>query len=58
MERWQQINCPHVHLTKKKFLNKLILLLWLQIGVINHLSLYYLNIIQINIILQPENSYS
>ena len=48
MERQQQINCPHVHLIERIFLNKLILLLWLQIGVINHLPLHYLNIIQVN----------
>lgn len=48
MERQQQINCPHVHLIKRIFLNKLTLLLWLQIGVINHLPLHYLNIIQVN----------
>lgn len=46
----------HMPFDKKKNLNKLILLLWLQIGVINHLPLYYLNIIQINIVLQPESN--
>lgn len=44
----------HMSFDKKNI--KLILLLWLQIGVINHLPLYYLNIIQINIILQPESN--
>lgn len=47
----------HMPFDKKKFfLNKLILLLWLHIGVISHLPLYYLNFIQVNMILQPESN--
>lgn len=58
--QWKDSNRLNAHMPIWFFkkLNKLILLLWLQIGIINHLSLYYLNVKQINIILQPENSYS